>query len=408
MLYVDPPADWRPWLAVVGLMNCAGLVFYYTARAVSRGNARHPLKVVRQPRVARLHWLYVGVGVSVVFQLWVYSSLGGVEEYILAVRQPEQFIGYGAWLVVAESSPAFVILWYALRRRQRKNTSWLEISAFIFVLVLLSLFFGGLRGSRATVVWTLFWAIGVVHLTIRRIPGWCAGVGIAALLVFMYAYGFYKALNMQTFSIDDVWSNRAQVEAESKRTWSMVLLGDLERSDVQAFAAYRLTTAGDTFELAKGRTYLAAMSLLVPRIIWENRPEGKVVYGTELFWGTGAWNAPEQGQNIYGLLGEGMLNFGLVVAPLLFVVPGVFVGSCERFFRRLAVADIRWVLQPLLTIVCFWVIMADLDNVIWVMVKHCLIPLATVTWLSRPWRTEAVTAMRGSVHPSLSIVPPAR
>jgi hypothetical protein len=88
--------------------------------------------------------------------------------------------------------------------------------------------------------------------------------------------------------------------------------------------------------------------------------------------------------------------------------PGIAVGRCERFFAQLAAGDIRWVLQLLLPVECLWIVMADRDNVIWVLVKDCLVPLATVSsWLHVTGTENVTTIMRPFGHPNLAILPPA-
>jgi uncharacterized membrane protein len=57
----------------------------------------------------------------------------------------------------------------------------LAFAVFFGLLIL----FGGLRGSRSNFVWSLFWAVAVVHFCIRSIPRRVVFPGIAALLGFM-------------------------------------------------------------------------------------------------------------------------------------------------------------------------------------------------------------------------------
>jgi hypothetical protein len=257
----------------------------------------------------------------------------------------------------------------------------MALSAFLVLIFI----FGGLRGARGYTVWTLFWAVGIIHFYMRRIPRQAVFVGIALLVVFMYGYGFYKWGGRDAArSILDARA-RADWVADTNFGLMRTVLFDMGRCDVQAYLLYRMYFVGD-YEYSYGRTYIGAATVLIPESVWPNRPPTKVKEGTEIQYGTGSF-APDRVQSLwcYGLGGETMLNFSPLAIPLAYGMLGLLVRFSRQFVARLETEDVRNIFAPFLVIMCFYVLVWDSDNLVVLLVKLGSVPfLALLLSSDRP------------------------
>jgi hypothetical protein len=253
----------------------------------------------------------------------------------------------------------------------------------------LKMLFGGLRGSRSNTIWGVLWAVGIIHLWIRPLSKRFIVAGVCALIAFMYVYGFYKELGRDFFAAYEpgVVDDRRTAD----RTFDGMLLGDLGRADVQAFLLYRLSTGAGEYVYVLGRTYLGTLALLIPRRVWPERPPTKVKEGTEAQFGVGSYDEEEwSSSRVYGLAGETMLNFGPFAVPFAYLLFGLVVGRLQRFLWRARAGDARLLLYPLALILCFSILHADSDNLLFMLIKEGLVPIFVVWWASRVLRWSPV------------------
>ncbi|MBI4874083.1 MAG: hypothetical protein HY822_05570 [Acidobacteria bacterium] len=392
--WVAGPQDWRTWLGWMALLNFAGLVAYNCARRLAARTSRsEPPRVSwRLNRTVFGRLLVLALVGAAVLQLKVYASFGGLTGYISAVSEAGKdfglsnaFTGFGPVFMISESFP--LVAWLGLlaygreSRWLRARTGAASCLAAVFVLLML---FGGLRGSRAATVWSLFLIAGSYHCWVQPIPKRILVCGLAFLIAFMYLYGFYKAAGLDAIArFQPPWDRRG-LERETGRSTGTMILGDLARSDVQALILYRLTAPESDFEPAWGRTYLGAASILVPRFLWPNKPDGKVRWTTEVEMGKQAYRAGRWiSSMVAGLAGEAMLNFGLWAAPAAYALFGLFVGWTQRFARTLDAHDSRRLLLPLLLTLAIQIPVSDLDNVIFFLMKYGAVPVLVVVLSSR-------------------------
>jgi hypothetical protein len=339
------------------------------------------------------------LGLTLALQLWVYSVYGGISGYVdVASEGWHSFDNMGALFVVSESFPMLALIGFAVfASDSRRARSVFVIAIVMLVFLALRIFFGGLRGSRSTIVWSMFWATGVVHLWLRPIPRRMLLAGVALLIVFMYFYGLYKGSGRGAFDIVQGRAVITELEAKTRRPIEMTLLGDLGRSDVQAFLLYRSVTSSDA-RFAWGRTYLGSAALLVPRVVWPDRPPHKIEIGTDFQFGPGSYALGSlESLRVYGLGGEAMMNFGPLAVPLSFVVLGLLVRWLRRFAIRLHPKDTRVLVLPLLVNLCVTVVVGDLDNILFFLVQNMAMPMALIMMTRRrvpmPPAIETVGAM---------------
>ena len=220
MPYIIPPPDWRDWLGGMAALNLLGLLIYRSTRRLFA--ARH-VDAQRLPRTWRLrrerfgYLLIFSLALTGTLQLWVYARFGGVLGYIQAFESREdQFEGMGWIFMLSESFPilAFIGLVAILRGRGLKP-SWVVHTLILFAFFVLTMLFGGLRGSRSNTIWILFWAVGIIHFWIRPVPMKLAIMGIFINIIFVYLYGFYKAEGLEGLKAIGAGEGRIEMEQRS-------------------------------------------------------------------------------------------------------------------------------------------------------------------------------------------------
>lgn len=385
MRYVVPPPDWRPWLGGMAFLNAIGL-FLYRATRKRPGRLFPPRTVaVWKPDWSSAPILLGSVlCICLAAQLYVYWSFGGLTGYIEAYERREgDFTGLGWLFMISEAFPIVLFISFALYMNYRRvRPSWWVLLAALTSVASMSIVFGGLRGSRSLIIWTLFWATGIVHFWLRRLPRWFPFAAAGALIVFMYFYGFYKASGRDAVVVVAAPETRTDVVERTGRSLERLVLGDLSRADIQAFLLYRMIESSEGYKYASGRTYLGAVALLVPRALWPARPETKVKEGTEAQYGAGSYDRMRwRSSRVYGLTGEGMLNFGPVAVPIGFVLLGYAVRSVADWLSRFkASADVRLLAMPFVLNVLVIFLVGDSDNVVFYVVKGGAVP-CWVLWL---------------------------
>jgi hypothetical protein len=358
----------------------------------------------------------VALAVSGLLQMWVYAQNGGILGYIQTLTTAAE-AGTGAgdpfqntgWIAaISESFPilalmALAVYWHG----QRVRPSWGRLIVILLGFFVLSMLFGGFRGSRANTIWALLWAIGIIHFLLQPISKKVIFVGCIFLMLFTYFYGFYKADGL--VGVQQALQGaqaRAELVHKTGRSLQAAILGDLGRSDTQAFLLYRLASPDTGYHYAWGRTYLGAAALLIPRAVWPERPPDKRKWSTELVYGLSYVPQPTrptlQSTLQHGLAGEAMLNFGPAAAPLAYVGLGLFVGLIKGILTvPLHPLDSRLLVFLFLVSLAFSLLTGDLDNVLWALIKNGGVPLMIVALCSTrvPARRRTLPGLPASSPP---------
>jgi hypothetical protein len=288
-------------------------------------------------------------------------------------------------MMVAEAFPVVGFMLFAVTMKARgRRLSLAAAFAALALLLLVCLVFGGLRGSRSTTVWVIFWAAMITHVWLRPLSRRWLVLGALCLIAFMYVYGLYKGVGGAQ-GMSDLWQGRVtlgELEERTRKPLSKVLLTDFGRGDVQALILQRI--ASGAFEPAGGRTYLGALAMIVPRSFWPERPDNKLLEGSELRFGEGAYSAGTVWHFVHGLAGEAMINFGPLGVVPAFLVWGYAFARIDRFLGGLDPEDPRTLLAPFLVILAVVMLLADLDNLPWLLLKLVALPALLVLLTLRP------------------------
>ena len=384
------PEDFRPWLGRVACINLVGIaIFIYIFSRVVNSSADTKFQriwVIDRGRLVLFGFLVILA--SVAMQVYVYSEFGGISGYVdKYLYDREAWNNKGALLVIAESAPLMAVLILGclqqrrVRRGRIRRTSWPLLIVCGLVFLVLQIVFGGLRGSRSNILVNCFFAAGIVHQVFRPLPKRVVIIlGIAAV-AFSYYYVFFKDFGYAGVSAAVSLEGRESLVSQSGRSTENVFIADFSRSDVQAFIVQELESGKDV-DIAKGRTYVGTLSLLVPRILWPERPPTKLKWTTELengqgSYGTGAYPS----SRMYGQLGEAMLNFGYWGVPISFALMGFVLGKLSTLSRQLWTTDARRMLLPGMVIASACMVIQDSENVLYFIVQYLAIPW-TVIWMS--------------------------
>jgi len=378
MRYVMPPPDWRLWLGYMGILNLIGLTIY---KRIS-GNPLVPHQTSLRGQWTLNEdrfWVVCCLALlgTMTLQIYVYQSFGGILGYIHTYEdQTDAFRGMGWIFMISESFPILSIMAYAVAAR--KNPTLRRWSVIILVIILFigfRMLFGGMRGSRGNTIWALFWAIGIIHYWIRPLKRKIIIAGLIFLIVFMYSYGLYKSHGLIAFNALTNPLQRAELAEQGGRTMDRMLLGDLGRSDVQAYLLYCISDPNNQYGYKWGQTYLASLMLPIPKSM---RPEGigKMEAGTEAQYGY--YSDIFLSSRIYGLTGEAMLNWGIVSVPFVFALFGLVVVKLRRFILNVPTSDTRVLLIPFIINICIIMLIGDSDNIVFSLIKNGSLPALVV------------------------------
>jgi hypothetical protein len=319
---------------------------------------------------------------------------GGISGFVDSVANDRTALeGLGLVLMVTESFPIVLFMWYSLTVARSGRNSWTVLAGGFLVFLVLTFLFAGLRGSRSNTAYAAIWGVGMIHFYNRKLNRGIMAGGAVLLLLFMYTYGFYKDFGKNALRMLESSEHWAAGAARSARTPELLLLGDFSRTDVHALMLYRLTDPSRNLPLAWGRTYVAAAALAIPQSIWPDRPVGKTKYLTDLEYGAGTFQPGSiKSSRVGGVSGEAMLNFGWFAA----IAGPVLLGFAVRAVKRRTILwpgrDPRRLLLPYLICLLPMMLMFDSDNLVFEMAKNLLVPGTLILVSSRYCKTARVAA----------------
>jgi hypothetical protein len=375
---VSPPPDWRDWLGYMALLNVAGLIAYRICRNLfnRRRFATRPKSFWKIDRQLFRIVTPTCLAIAAALQILVYARMGGISGYMQTLQDnPSAMEGMG-WVFMISESVGVLAMFLVIVHFQNGKMNWSKAVGVLFGLFALEFLFAGLRGSRSQSMQFLFWLVGCVHFLVRPVPRRFIYVGSIFVMAFLYFYTFYKAGGAAGVSQALSGSAaRQQISRKSGHTFRGVILGDLGRSDVQAFVLYRVMDSHSDYHYALGRTYLGSVAILIPHFILKERPESKLKWGTDIQSGTGHYFAKKWwSSRVYALAGEAMLNFGPIAVPIVYGLFGLLVGWLRASINRLPAGDARFLMVPLVVYTCFATVISDSDNLLFGIVKNGFVP----------------------------------
>jgi hypothetical protein len=374
------------WVNVWAGLNCVGVIIYSWSKNIPVNLKRSKnndylwsISEKKFPRVAASFLFF-----CFVTQVYVYISFGGISGFINAftIRQEDgiengdPFSGLGMLMLIAESFKfifAVVVIYYV-----RKSGRYRSDKAFIIIMLLLLtvfIFFGGLRGSRSSTLFPLFFAAGMYHFWIRPINGKLIALGVVGVLIFSTSYYWYKVAGMQ--GVDAIFDSSLRTDFHSDRQDAMqyLIVRDLGRMDFQSLALKRIYD--DDFPLSLGRTYLFSPFSSIPKALIPYKPDQITKEKTELIYGEGSYDSTSSRQTtlVLGQAGEMLVNFGWFGVLFFYFVLGRWVAWVRSLFRTLHSDDFRRFFLPVLSFIPLLLIITDMNVILYQLVRYLTMPV---------------------------------
>lgn len=375
--------DWQTWFAAMAVLNATGLLVYRLAHdwTFNRTRASATIWEIERKRFYPIFALALALSAGgVSYFIWQFGGPSGVVEAFESNQ--EAFVGKGWILVLAWPLAvlSFIILVFAWTDRQRRVRHHLTTAlTLLSVAGVVHFLLMGWYGSRSATIWALFWMAGILHHRFSELsPKWVA-VGVVLLITFMYFYGFYKErgrLGFEVLRSPAMWLD----PEDTRRDVKSLLLGDLARADSNAYILHNLIKDPGDYDYRWGLTYAGALTLLIPRNFWPDRPEFKVDAGTEAQLGKAT---PWRSSRVYGLSGEALLNFGPFGVFPMFAVYGGILGWYRRKLVSWHWLDGRMFLAPFFTILFATALVGDSDSVVFGAVTEGALIFAALLAASR-------------------------
>ena len=371
IVFWPQPSNWLPYALKISLMYLTGIILW---SIMLKDNGEMSPKNSNRTLKPKWRWIMWGfMFVSLIAQLYVYYRAGGILGYMQYYSDDSDFFeGMGLFFILSESFP-YIFLIYIMLNIRKQLKRW-QFFLLVFALFFITIFFGGLRGSRSNTVLFMVIAIITLNIFLYKIRLKDAVILLVGFFAFMYIGRLYK-----DFGVDMIYENDSNTYANFGLTpTELVITGDLSRYSVNAYELFRLekdpkTDVYSSFQKAYGKTYLWGMLTFVPGgkfLVDKFHLKSRTYYATELFFGN-IFNG--KSSRILGPIGEWFINFGYYT----FFIPYLILGWAFRYFRnltkRIPKNDLMFlVIPPFLT----WLpqlLLADFSNIMFFFVKRVLI-----------------------------------
>lgn len=314
--------------------------------------------------------------ICLVVQLYIYQGFGGVYGFVqafserqsLGVDEYNPFEGYGMLMLVSESFKIiFPMVVIGLFRRNQAFRLQKGFWLFMVACFIMALFFGGLRGSRSSTLFSLFFAAGMYHFYVRRLERSTLLVGVLAATLFLSGYYWYKVAGV------DGLSGEVELHSDREDVVKYLVARDLGRMDIQSLTVKRYLDDG--YEYSFGRTYLVSIFSSIPKQLIPYSPDQITKEKTDILYGEG-WYSPSSSRQttlVLGQVGEAFVNFGLIGIFAFFAVLGVFTGRIQAMMYG-STKDVVMIMVPFLTLSMMLLLITDMNVVIYQLVRYMLLP----------------------------------
>lgn len=323
--------------------------------------------------------------ISFGMQMYIYSKFGGISGFIdtFTSRQNEglvkagedPFDGLGLPMLFAESFKILIAIYLIFKldkiKKHKGNIKFILIMVFF---VLIFLLFGGLRGSRSSTVFALFFAAGMYHYWVKKISIKFVFVGILSVSAFLTTYYWYKIAGSEGIRAVFDSNYRNSLNTARQDASKYVIVRDLGRMDVQTLALKRYI--GENYEYSYGRTYATAIFSVVPKVILPFKPDQITKEKTEILHGIGSYikDEPRQTTLVLGQYGEAFINFGVLGIFLYFSILGIIVRKIRQYSAVLQAWDVRRFLLPIFSIIPILMMITDMNVIILNMTRYLFFP----------------------------------
>lgn len=252
------------------------------------------------------------------YYIFVYK--GGIEKTILSwqfgrsklINDPLNFLK--PFLIL----PAFVlVLWYLLLPQIVKNP--------IYWLVLVMCSFGSyfVNGSR-TIFFVPYLLLFILYTLQSQRINWQLLLGLS-FFVFL-GVGILGAFRLATFEGKVNWAVFS--ETSFTQLFEQSNTGLKNRYQVGSYTLPLFAKVPNEVDYLYGKTYVGVISILVPRVLWEDKPRGAGIYNKEIIFGGSGGGYPIHAA------AEAFWNFGILGVLLIHLFFGFFLKQLYRYYLK--------------------------------------------------------------------------
>jgi oligosaccharide repeat unit polymerase len=285
-------------------------------------NLKVPRVTFRQPRRLPLKALSAVIFSAVVFWLYV-ERAGGLSEHLLSWQggRHEALAGEYYWIMLIKVSEMACLLWFALSRRAVYQPPFWACAILSLLMNFLA------TGSRGAVVVFCIVAMLVWMLRERKFaPAKLLGIGLLGVVLLSFLGGFRSR----------IW--RGEISLASANDEGTTLVEYFEQGAVES-AERAWTNSGllpilarvpDDVDMLYGSSYLALLTLPVPRSLWPDKPGQVGGLVGDVFFHSPAGTPP-------GPIGEAYWNFHIPGVIIVFFLFGTFqkwLAQCFTTYRN--------------------------------------------------------------------------
>ena len=326
---------------------------------------------------------YLLSAVCILSQVIVLIKFGGISGLVSAyeMRIEEGLQGYnpssgfGFLFTFSESYPNLLAIYIVVKYRHDERFKLLRyFMIYMFFLFVVNMFFGGLRGSRSTTIWSMFWAAAIYHFMVSRISLRLIFIGVLLLATFMSAYSLYKFGGVD--GLKGLYDSEIKTQIYESRYVSdadkLVVVRDASRADVQAYVLREYFD--NDMALAYGRSLIAGAFSFVPSFVMPSKPDTFVREKTSIFIGEWYFSDSSYTTLLTGLFGEFVVNFGPFFGMTYFALFGLFIGWLSQVYRNMHRDDGRRYLLPVLLLCVIQFMMSDSNVISQFLFRYMLLP----------------------------------
>ena len=330
----------------------------------------------------------LALAICLAAQVFVLVKFGGLSGYLNAyeMRIQESLQGYnpyegmGFLFTFSESFPNVLTLLIIVNLKDKPWAKSLKVFLLLCVLLLaVNLIFGGLRGSRSTTIWSLFWFLVTYHMYIHRVSFKILMILGAFMFSFMSVYTLFKFGG--TEGLEGLWDESVKQEIFDRKhvedSDKQLIVRDAGRTDVQAYILK--TFWQNEQEPSLGRTLVAGAVSFIPSFIFPSKPTTAVKEKSEIF--RGGYSEYNYTTLLAGGFGEYVINFGPIFGIIFFPLLGIYTGIIDRLSKKGSISDVYNLIYPILLLVVIQLLMSDSNVISEFIFRYLLIP-ATVIVLS--------------------------
>lgn len=280
-----------------------------------------PLVTFSQPRRLVLK-VVLAIAASIAVFLVYMQTRGGVIAHIVSWGRGRrmELAGDSYWGFFIQFGLTACLFWLAMDRKAHFRPMFWGCAGASLLIAFLS------SGSRSSIIYSIAMGLLVWLLRERKIAPTKI---LLFVFVAIFLIGLLGNFRRGTFDGEIDWSTLTNATSNEMTIVAAGLEEVAARSGERDAVFPILAHVPKRVDFIQGSSYLAVLTLPIPRGVWEDKPGLLGGRTGETFFGIHAGVPP-------GPIGEAYWNFGMLGIPLVFLVFGIFYRWLTAVFCRYA------------------------------------------------------------------------